>query len=397
MKKKKKKIAKKTFFKKKKFLRNKKTEKLQNKVRKNKKSYKSKIVKARIKYKSKFNEKAHKKKVKISGKTKKVILTILRIQDKLKFNINFSLDKFFLSFFQSIANTIDNFKIILSEERERKKQLKIKLMEMEKIENIKKAKMEKELEKKEKERELKEQSIFERERKKELQRFIRLEQAEVRKEQAEKQRKFLEQIRLEKKIEQFRKREELEIKNLEKFVLSQERESYVEVQERIEKIKQKYQALRDQKIRERVEQLGIKVEEGEDRSALLEKERHYNLERQKIEFALESFYRSAHSLCFQLNKRYIPKYLNILRVIDRRFETGEIFIKWDEAVDDDWLILIYIKNNSPTEGIVIEDKTNSEKHGSHDFQTNEIFRASDFMVDALTNLLDQERKKRKAS
>ena len=33
---------------------------------------------------------------------------------------------------------------------------------MEKIENIKKAKMEKELEKKEKERELKEQSIFER-------------------------------------------------------------------------------------------------------------------------------------------------------------------------------------------------------------------------------------------
>ncbi len=397
MKKKKKKIAKKTFFKKKKFLRNKKTKKLQNKVRKDKKSYKSKIAKARIKYKSKFNKKAQKKKVKISGKTKKVILTILRIQDKLKFNINFSLDKFFLSFFQSIANTIDNFKIILSEERERKKQLKIKLMEIEKIENIKKAKMEKELEKKEKERELKEQFAFVRERKKELQRFIRLEQAEVRKEQSEKQRKFLEQIRLEKKIEQFRKREELEIKNLEKFVLSQERESYVEVQERIEKIKQKYQALRDQKIRERVKQLGIKVEEGEDRSTLLEKERHYNLERQKIEFALESFYRSAHSLCFQLNKRYIPKYLNILRVIDRRFETGEIFIKWDEAVDDDWLILIYIKNNSPTEGIVIEDKTNSEKHGSHDFQTNEIFRASDFMVDALTNLLDQERKKRKAS
>ena len=102
-----------------------------------------------------------------------------------------------------------------------------------------------------------------------MQRFIRLEQAEVRKEQAEKQRKFLEQIRLEKKIEQFRKREELEIKNLEKFVLSQERDSYVGVQERIEKIKQKYQALRDQKIRERVEQLGIKVEEGEDRSSFI--------------------------------------------------------------------------------------------------------------------------------
>ena len=50
-----------------------------------------------------------------------------------------------------------------------------------------------------------------------------------------------------------------------------------------------------------------------------------------------------------------------MRVIDRRFETGEIFIKWDDAPDEEWLILIYIKNNSPDEGIVIEDKTNPEK------------------------------------
>ena len=87
-----------------------------------------------------------------------------------------------------------------------------------------------------------------RKEKKELQKFIRQEQAEVRKEQADKQRKFLEQIKLEKKIEQFRKREALEIKNLEKFVLSQQRESYVDVQLRIDKIKEKYQALRDQKL-----------------------------------------------------------------------------------------------------------------------------------------------------
>jgi hypothetical protein len=403
MKKKKTKKSKKKFFKKRKFSRNKQFKKIQKKIKKIKRSKrlnrskKNKIIKLKTKYKSKTPINTKKNKVRITNKTKQAILAIIRIQDKFKFNINFNLDKFLLSFFQSIANSIDNFKIILAEERERKKQQKIKLMEIEKIENIKKIKVEKELEKKEKEKELKERVVFERERKKELQKFIRLEQAEVRKEQAEKQRKFLENIRLEKKIEQFRKREELEIKNLEKFVLSQERDSYVGVQERIDKIKQKYQALRDQKIRERVEQLGIKVEDGEDRSILLEKERQYNLERQKIEFALESFYRSAHSLCFQLNKRYIPKYLNILRVIDRRFETGEIFIKWDDAADEDWLILIYIKNNSPMEGIVIEDKTNSEKHISHEFKTNEIFKASDFMVDALTNLLDQERKKRKAS
>jgi hypothetical protein len=349
-------------------------------------------VKVKIKVKVKKNNR-------INSKARQVILGIIRLQDRItpNFKFNFSLDKFLLSFFQSISATIDNFKSILAEERERKKQLKIKVMESEKIESIKRNKLDKELARKSKEIELKEEATLERERKKELQKFIRIEQAQVRKEQAEKQRKFLEQIRLEKKIEQFRKREALEIKNLEKFVLSQERDSYAGVEERIEKIKQKYQALRDQKIRERVEQLGIKVEDGEDRASLLAKERQYNFERQKIEFALESFYRSAHSLCFQINKRYIPKYLNILRVIDRRFETGEIFIKWDDAPDEDWLILIYIKNNSPEEGIVIEDKSNSEKNASHEFKTNEIFRASDLMVDSLTNLLDRERKKRKAN
>jgi hypothetical protein len=179
--------------------------------------------------------------------------------------------------------------------------------------------------------------------------------------------------------------------------LGQERESYASVQERIDLIKERYQKLRDQKIADRVKALGIEVQEGDDRSALLEKERVYNVERQKIEFALESFYRSAHSLCFQINKRYIPKYLSIMRVIDRRFETGEIFIKWDDAEDEDWLILIYIKNNSPEEGIVIEDKTNPEKKTSYEFKTNEIFKASDLMVDVLTRLLDRERKKRKVN
>ena len=84
-----------------------------------------------------------------------------------------------------------------------------------------------------------------------------------------------------------------------------------------------------------------------------------------------------------------------MRVVDRRFETGEIFIKWDEAPDEEWLILIYIKNNSPNEGIVIEDKTNPENNVSLEFQPNEIFKASDMMVDALTKLLDRERNKRK--
>ena len=83
-----------------------------------------------------------------------------------------------------------------------------------------------------------------------------------------------------------------------------------------------------------------------------DREKEYTIARQKIEFALESFYRSASSLVFQLNKRHITRHMSILRCIDRRFETGEIFIKWDEAVDEEWLLLIYIKNNSPDEDLL---------------------------------------------
>ena len=349
--------------------------------------------------KNKTRKKRSKNRLKSPRKTRTVILGLLKANEKLKsvFRFNFNLDQSLQNFFQGISNKISEIKEVIQEEREKQKRLKLLAMEKEKKEIQNKLKTEQENDLKAKEQELKEEIKLGKERKQELQKFIKLEQAEVRREQAEKQRKFLEQIKLEKKIEKFRKREALEIKNLEKFVLSQQRESYADVQERIDKIKQKYQALRDQKIRERVEQLGVKVEEGDDRAALLEKERVYNLERQKIEFALESFYRSAHSLCFQINKRYIPKYLSILRLIDRRFETSEIFIKWDDAPDEEWLILIYLKNNSPDAGIIIEDKTDPERNISHEFKSNEIFKASDMMVDALTKLLDRERNKRKAS
>ncbi|MDC0903212.1 hypothetical protein OAS21_01985 [Pelagibacteraceae bacterium] len=400
MKKKKKKTKKKHFKKKSK---NSAVKKKNNKIIKKRK--KTKESKSKKKNKSPKRRKTRAKKIKVrkvskSGSSTRVLVQkFLKINDKLKniFRFNFNLDQSLQNFFQGISNKVSNIKKVIQEEKEKQKQLKVHKMEREKIEIQNRLKSEKENAFKAKAQELKDEIKLEKERKKELQKFVRLEQAEVRKEQAEKQRKFLEQIKLEKKIEQFRKREALEIKNLEKFVLGQERESYTSVQERIDKIKEKYQRLRDQKIADRVKALGIEVQEGDDRSALLEKERVYNLERKKIEFALESFYRSAHSLCFQINKRYIPKYLSIMRVIDRRFETGEIFIKWDDAPDEEWLILIYIKNNSPDEGIVIEDKTNPEKNSSYEYQSNEIFKASDMMVDALTKLLDSERNKRKAN
>ena len=184
------------------------------------------------------------------------------------------------------------------------------------------------------------------------------------------------------------------VENYTKFAVEEKREDYSGLQERIDKLKQKYQLIRDQKIRERVEALGVNVQEGDDRETLLEKEKNYTLERQKIENALESFYRSANSLVFQLNKRHITRSMSIFRCIDRRFENGEVYIKWDEVPDDEWLILIYIKDNSPSKGIVIEDKSNPEKNISNEFKPSEIFKASDMMVDSLTQLLERERSKK---
>jgi hypothetical protein len=383
--------------------------KLFNKKKKKKKNKKvikrprhnfKKRVKKRFKKRLKKLTKT-KSPIKPNQKTRAIVTGFLRINDKLKslLRINFNLDKSLQNFFDGISNKVSVIKKVIIEEREKQKLLKIKQMEDEKKETQRKILQEGEIALKAKKTELKEEQKLEKERKLDLQKFIKLEQAELRKERAEKQRNFLEQIKLEKKIDQFRKREELEIKSLEKYVLSQQRESYEEVQLRIDKIKEKYKALREQKIneaiRERVISLGITIEDTDDKATLLEKERVYNEERQKIEYALESFFRSAHSLCFQLNKRYIPKYLSIIRCIDKRFETGEIYIKWDDSSEEEWLILIYIKNNSPDEGIIIEDKTDPEKNMTYEFQPNEIFKASDVMVDALTKLLDTERNKRK--
>ena len=278
--------------------------------------------------------------------------------------------------------------------RQQKKIEKLKRIEKERKEKERQIKLEKQLRHKLKEQELRQEIRIEKERKKDIKNFLRKEQAEIRKEQAERQRKFLLELKLEKQIENFKRREIKELQNLERVSLKEERSDYAGLQARIEKLKEKYRAIRDQKIKERVEALGVEIQQGDDREALLEKEKQYTLERQKIENCLESFYRSSVSLCFQINKRYIPKHRSILRVIDLRFEQSEIYVRWDDAPEEDWLLLIYIKNNSPKEGIVIEDKTDPEKKTSHEFKTTEIFKASDMMVDSLIRLLERERKQK---
>ena len=384
-KKSKKKISKIKSFKKSKknFQKRKKKFKKRNKVIKNKKRKKLK----KIIYPPKLKK----------NKDESLILKLVRLQLSLKpqfnFKINFSLERYIQGFFDKISETISNYKILKIDEKRRLRLEKIENERLEKIEIEKRKKEEEILRVKLKEQALKDEAKLEKQRTKDIKLFLRKEQALLRIEQAEKQRQFLKQLRLDKQIEKFRIREVKELERLEKISLKEKRDDYAGLQERIDKLKEKYRVIRDQKIRERVEALGVKLQGDENRETLLAKEKEYTLARQKIEFALESFYRSASSLVFQLNKRHVTRNMSIFRCIDRRFETGEIFIKWDESEDEEWLLLIYIKDNSPDEGIVIEDKTNPEKNLSHEFRSIDIFKASDTMVDSLTQLISRKRDK----
>ena len=323
----------------------------------------------------------------------KIVKFQLSINPNFKINLYSKLEKYIQVFFDNISDSIAKYKILKKDEKRRLRIEQLENERLKKIEIQKNKKKEEDLKLKLKDQALKDEIKLEKQRTRDIKLFLRKEQALIRIEQAEKQRRFLQQLKLEKQIEKFRIREVKELEKLEKVSLREKRDDYSGLQKRIEELKTKYRVIRDQKIRERVEALGVKIKGNEDRETLLQKEKDYTIARQKIEFALESFYRSASSLVFQLNKRHITRNMSMLRCIDRRFETGEIFVKWDESDDDEWLLLIYIKNNAPEEGIVIEDKTNSEKNISHEFKNNDIFKASDLMVDVLTQLIARKREK----
>ena len=364
------------------------------KQKKRKKTISKRSFKKLKKKTRKINRKSQKKRKKKARNINRIVPKVKIGKIKLP-NFNKQIDQLKKISFRKVMGFI--FKPLIKsfeDYRQKKKIEKLRKIEKERKEKEKKIKLEEQLRLNLKEQELRQEIRIERERKKDIKSFLRKEQAEIRKEQAERQRKFLFELKLEKQVKNFKKREIKELQNLERIALKEERSDYAGLQARIEKLKEKYRAIRDQKIKERVEALGVEVQQGDDREALLEKEKQYTLERQKIENCLESFYRSSVSLCFQINKRYIPKHRSILRVIDLRFEQSEIYIRWDDASEEDWLLLIYIKNNSPEEGIVIEDKTDPEKNISHEFKTTEIFKASDMMVDSLIGLLERERKQK---
>ena len=374
----------------------KKKNKRKKRISKSRTSRSKKKGKIRVKKKIKKVKKISKKRKKI--KKSKIKLKILQTNlkrikipkfkgkkqyfKKISFQsaINFLLRPFFKAY--------DDFK-------EKRKIEKLRKIAEEKKEKERQIKEERLLIYEAKQKELRDEIRLAKERSEDLKKFIRQEQAILRREQAEKRRRFLEEIKLEKKIKSFRKRELQEIKNLEKLALSEQREDYRPVEERLEKIKEKYRLIREQKIRERVQSLGVEISDADTKEDLLKKEKEYAEHRQKIELVLESFYRSANSLVFQLNKKYIPKNKSILRVIDRRYESNECFIRYDDNPDEDWLILIYLEDSDAKKGkIIVENKANPEKHETKSFELKEIFTYSDYLVDAMTAHIDRERQKK---
>ena len=368
---------------------NKKAPKLRKKNRRHKIKSKIKKFKKQRKIKSKKSKRIRIfRKIKRRKKAKKREIKISKFKKQRKHLIKLGFQKVINFVLRPIFIAYEDF-------REKRKIEKLRKIALEKKERERQIKEERRLRYEAKQQELRDEVKLAKERSQDLKKFIRQEQAILRKEQAEKRRRFLEEIKLEKKIESFRKRELQEIKNLEKLALQEQREDYRPVEERLEKIKEKYRLIREQKIRERVESLGVEISDADTKEDLLQKEKEYAEHRQTIELVLESFYRAANSLVFQLNKRYIPKHKSILRVIDRRYESNECFIRYDDSPDEDWLILIYLEDSDAKKGkIVVENKANSEKHETKSFETREIFTYSDYLVDAMTAHIDRERQKK---
>jgi hypothetical protein len=359
------------------------------KLKSRKKAKKTKITKKTKKSrktKKKHRKSRKKKKIRVRKKAKRI--RIPKLKEERKHLIKLGFQKVINFVLQPFFRAYDDY-------REKRKIEKLRKIALEKKERERQIKEERRLRYEAKQRELRDEIKLAKTRKQDLKKFIRQEQAILRKEQAEKRRRFLEEIKLEKKIESFRKRELQEIKNLEKIALQEERDDYKQVEARLEKIKDKYRLIREQKIRERVESLGVEISDADTKEDLLQKEKEYAEHRKTIELVLESFYRSANSLVFQLNKRYIPKHKSILRVIDRRYESNECFIRYDDSPDEDWLILIYLEDSDAKKGkIVVENKANPEKHETKSFETREIFTYSDYLVDAMTAHIDRERQKK---
>ena len=283
--------------------------------------------------------------------------------------------------------------------RENKRINKIKV-ENERIKDEEKAKKERQkLIFEQKQKELKEKIQFVKQSKEQIQIYLRTAEREARKEKAEQQRKILENLKISKQIQKFEERMNREQLLLEKYALRNLKDSYEPTLEKIAALKERYKRLQEDKLRQRISELGIELQGDEDKSALLEREKQFIFEKSQIENTLLPYTRSLRSMAFFVNKKYLSKNMSPLKVQDLSMEQGEIYLKWlEEEENSDFLILAYVKNNVLSSGkIVLEIKTNPEKHSTVEFQFSEIFKFQDTIIDNTVEMLERIKNQKKAN
>ena len=253
--------------------------------------------------------------------------------------------------------------------------------------------------KEQKEQELRDQIRFTKEATTEMQVYLRQTEREVRKEKASHQKKILENLKIDKQIQKFEDRMTRETLALEKYALLNLKEAYEPTLEKIADIKERYKRLQEEKLRTRISELGVELEGNEDKTALLERERQFIFEKSKIENTLLPYTRSLRSMAFMINKKYLSRNMAPLKVVDLSMEQGEVYLKWlEDESSENFLILCYVLNNSLDSGkIVLELKTNPEKHSTLELNFSEIFRFQDVVIDSTVAMLEKIKNQKKAS
>tara|TARA_B100000131_G_scaffold254411_1_gene248707 strand:+ start:468 stop:1598 length:1131 start_codon:yes stop_codon:yes gene_type:complete len=370
-------------------------------MRKKKKAKKSKRkkLKKRVKTKKQFKRKAPKRSSRArkkrrlktkAKKRKKSSYTLSRFFSKIK---EFSLKNLFSYLSTPIFEAYYNF------QRERKRRL-LKAEETRTREEERKKREKLELVKKMKQEQLKEEIYYSKELKKDMQIFLRQQERENRQHKAREQQKIFENLRLSKKIAGFEARMNREVAMLEKAAFKAEKEDYQSTLDRVNAIKEKYKNYRLESYRKKLQDLGIQVQGDEDKSALVEKERKLLLQKSEIENALMSFTRSLRSIAFFCNRsKILGKHLSPLKIVDLSMDTGEVYLKWLELQEsEDFILLCYLKDNSiESKKIVLEMKTDPEKHLSVEFDIKSIFQFQETAIDNVVKMIERERNSKKPS
>ena len=359
---------------------------------KRKKNYKKKS-KIKKRYKKKILKKRSFKRKKIRVKIKKsksfnieIPRTLLKIQ-------SFSLKKLFTYISLPIFEAYYNF------QRQRKRRI-LKAEELRAKQEERKKREKLELVKKMKEEQLKEEIYYSKELKKDMQIFLRQQERENRHQKAKEQQKILDNLRINKKIAGFEARMNREVAMLEKAAFKAEKEDYQSTLDRVNAIKEKYKNFRLESYRKKLQDLGIQVQGDEDKSALIEKERKLLFQKSEIENTLMSFTRSLRSIVFFCNRsKILGKHLSPLKIVDLSMDTGEVYLKWLELQEsEDFLLLCYLKDNSiESKKVVLEMKTDPEKHLSVEFDIKSIFQFQETAIDNVVKMIERERNSKKPS